>query len=66
MQEAIQLFSFYDPQQRSDFDSQMFLDDYNIAVTSSFDGLHLSSALQVLSLNATFITLIKISLLKYI
>lgn len=63
MQEAIQLFSFCDfVLVSSDFDSQMFCDDHNIAVTSSFDGLHLSSASQVLSLHATLTTLIKIIL----
>lgn len=43
----------------SDFHSQM-------SVISSFDGLHLSSASQVLSLHATPITLVKITLLEYI
>lgn len=32
----------------SDFDFQLFFDNHNIAVKSSFDGLHLSTALQVL------------------
>lgn len=43
----------------SDFDSQM-------SVISSSDGLNLSSALRVLSLHATRITLVKITLLGYI